>query len=1066
MATAVPAATPMDTSADTLTQQSPNRPYSIRTCSSLRNPTQYQQSRVSARAATAVVPWDQAITQYCQAPFGDQNSPESVEWQSTFAETLFRCLVTQDEFDRGVTATRLKVADDNPLLDVCAAFHAEITTFHDVISDEDGFWREACQHEPFSGPYSGVCLHAIVRSELQWDTYHSDQVGLTAQPGDPSDDTSTTDRLHHSTACNITLRENEGSDARIVDGRGYRVPRFLEPETPLTDHCLYCPKYPTPVQFEPLFVDAVDGVHMWAYAQTYTPYTAIGDRLVRVRGTAGNTASRYCYRDNSPVMSASDLNLRQTYETHMADARATVAAQASTIASLQAQLAAFGVGAAPQPAAPQPAPPQLVPPQQAQPQQALFGNIPPLGHAAQPPLAGISLPAAAPPTQGSKKKQKTAHPRPQVQVPFQLLPAGATHTFEVDGSFHTATVQQHGTLHLPNAEYHGATQDVRDYITSWNRIASTRKQAAQAAATLAQMGPPQQPALAPNAQPPPGNQPGPQPNPGRGRGRGYGVSSYPPVAPDSHDTDAYATPSWPISHADMEAYVAALNTTPFIAQTNAATAACTHDPAHHADGPPPPPILLSAAAHGQDYTQSLTMMLPVHVERGRASRKKRRTQLTALADTGSTHTFISDRYASHVKLNGAQGRVKLADSAGHALCKFGILTIVLDGYVHEHTVGVMDLNPQFDMILGQDWMLTHRAVLSYDPGSTAVDERCIRFKDPATDRQHVAQLSQHHKASMLNSVIYNTIADVRQKVASGENEQDSNPVTHMFMVQVSRVVDDILADNLGYMPAVHAMQHDASMPHTHQNDYESYDQFDEPDAEVQVETASLKDEMQGLVREFKDRFPSDIPTGLPPDRGSMYHCIPLKPGEQPSFKKAYRLTPAEKLEVEAKVRDLLEKGWIEPAHSPYGAPILFVGKKDGGLRMCVDYRAFNDKTIKNKYPLPRIDDLLDELHGAQFFSSLDLQQAYHQLRLKPEDIEKYAFNTHLGQFQYKVLSFGLTNAPATFQSVMNTLLREHLGKYCLVYLDDVLIYSKTAGEHVQHLRAVLQTLREAQFTVS
>lgn len=173
-----------------------------------------------------------------------------------------------------------------------------------------------------------------------------------------------------------------------------------------------------------------------------------------------------------------------------------------------------------------------------------------------------------------------------------------------------------------------------------------------------------------------------------------------------------------------------------------------------------------------------------------------------------------------------------------------------------------------------------------------------------------------------------------------------------------------------------------------------------------------------------------------------------------------RLTPAEKAQVEAKIIDLLEKGWVEPAHSPYGAPILFVGKKDGGLRMCVDYRPLNEQTVKNRYPLPRIDDLLDELHGAKFFTSLDLQQAYHQLRLKAEDVEKTAFNTHMGQFQYKVLSFGLTNAPATFQSVMNHMLRPHLGKYCLVYMDDVLIYSRTPEEHLQHICAVLTTLRE------
>ena len=128
--------------------------------------------------------------------------------------------------------------------------------------------------------------------------------------------------------------------------------------------------------------------------------------------------------------------------------------------------------------------------------------------------------------------------------------------------------------------------------------------------------------------------------------------------------------------------------------------------------------------------------------------------------------------------------------------------------------------------------------------------------------------------------------------------------------------------------------------------------------------------------------------------------------------------------------------------------------------MCVDYRALNKQTVKNRYPLPRIDNLLDYLQGAQVFSALDLQTAYHQVRLKPEDVEKTAFITHRGQFEYRVLPFGLANAPATFQSLMNRVLAPFLGKFCLVYMDDTLIFSKTPAEHLQHLRAVLENFRE------
>jgi hypothetical protein len=154
---------------------------------------------------------------------------------------------------------------------------------------------------------------------------------------------------------------------------------------------------------------------------------------------------------------------------------------------------------------------------------------------------------------------------------------------------------------------------------------------------------------------------------------------------------------------------------------------------------------------------------------------------------------------------------------------------------------------------------------------------------------------------------------------------------------------------------------------------------------------------------------------------------------------------------------------VEPSTSSYGASILFVGKKDGSLRMVQDYRYLNKITIKNRYPLPRIDDLLDSISRMKYFTSLDLTSGYYQIRITEEDVPKTAFRTPFGLYQFKVLTFGLTNAPATFQSVMNDMLRPYVGKFVVVYLDDILIFSKTAEEHLSHLRQVLQTLRENQF---
>ena len=179
----------------------------------------------------------------------------------------------------------------------------------------------------------------------------------------------------------------------------------------------------------------------------------------------------------------------------------------------------------------------------------------------------------------------------------------------------------------------------------------------------------------------------------------------------------------------------------------------------------------------------------------------------------------------------------------------------------------------------------------------------------------------------------------------------------------------------------------------------------------------------------------------------------------------FRLSPKELEEVERQVAELLKLGLIEPSSSPYGAPVLFVGKKDGSLRMCIDYRALNKITVKNKYPLPRIDQLMDSLAGAKVFTSLDLQSGYHQIRISPEDVSKTAFRTPFGHYQFKVLSFGLTNAPATFQAAMNDMLRPLLGKFVVVYIDDILIYSKDAKEHTSHVRQVLELLRANHYHI-
>ncbi|KAL4018234.1 hypothetical protein IC575_021824 [Cucumis melo] len=172
------------------------------------------------------------------------------------------------------------------------------------------------------------------------------------------------------------------------------------------------------------------------------------------------------------------------------------------------------------------------------------------------------------------------------------------------------------------------------------------------------------------------------------------------------------------------------------------------------------------------------------------------------------------------------------------------------------------------------------------------------------------------------------------------------------------------------------------------------------------------------------------------------------------------MAPAELKELKVQLQELLDKGFIRPSVSPWGAPVLFVKKKDGSMRLCIDYRELNKVTVKNRYPLPRIDDLFDQLQGATVFSKIDLRSGYHQLRIKDEDVPKTAFRSRYGHYEFIVMSFGLTNAPAVFMDLMNRVFREFLDTFVIVFIDDILIYSKTEAEHEEHLRMVLQTLRD------
>nr|CAD1831635.1 unnamed protein product [Ananas comosus var. bracteatus] len=220
-------------------------------------------------------------------------------------------------------------------------------------------------------------------------------------------------------------------------------------------------------------------------------------------------------------------------------------------------------------------------------------------------------------------------------------------------------------------------------------------------------------------------------------------------------------------------------------------------------------------------------------------------------------------------------------------------------------------------------------------------------------------------------------------------------------------------------------------------------------------------EMADTFSSFND---DELPRRLP-SRREVDHAIKLEPGVKPPAKAAYRMALPELEELQRQLKDLLDAGFIRPSKAPYGAPVLFQRKSDESLRLCIDYRALNKITVKNKYPVPLVADLFDQLGGAKLFTKLDLRSGYYEVRIAEGDEEKTACVTRYGAYKFLVMPFGLTNAPATFCTLMNKLFYPYLDRFVVVYLDDIVVYSNTLEEHVEHLRTIFQVLWENQLYV-
>ena len=417
-------------------------------------------------------------------------------------------------------------------------------------------------------------------------------------------------------------------------------------------------------------------------------------------------------------------------------------------------------------------------------------------------------------------------------------------------------------------------------------------------------------------------------------------------------------------------------------------------------------------------------------------------KVKVLLDSGAAGNFITRHAARSTPAPIKRLQNRTVHGAGGDVSVLGRCSprLQIQGYRGSPVLYVLDKLPgDFDVVLGNPWLKDEVAVMSYGQHEVVLTK--------SKPHIHLDTLADPDDSDVPLTVNMHLDGDDAEEEDDGQPDfpQGTNRFKAKLLTALtfSRIVRKVVRTFAVMVVPVPPEAKEAAKEDT----------GDKPEAVIPRN-------VQRVIDKYKVVF-KDLPMGLPPDRG-ISHTIPLVQGAIAPHKRMYRLSPLEKKEVETQVKDLLARGWIVPSTSPYGAPVIFAQKKDGTLRMCVDYRALNKLTIKNRYPLPRIDDLLDRLHGATVFSSLDLQAGYHQILITPEDSEKTAFLTHQGLYQYKVLCFGVSNAPSTFQAVMNAALAPVLGKSAMVYMDDILVFSKTQAEHAGHLEEVLKLLKQHQ----
>ncbi len=487
-----------------------------------------------------------------------------------------------------------------------------------------------------------------------------------------------------------------------------------------------------------------------------------------------------------------------------------------------------------------------------------------------------------------------------------------------------------------------------------------------------------------------------------------------------------------------------------------------------------------AASH--DAPSSTTPPRPLHVPLLRLTATVHSQPATLLVDSGATTNFIDAHYVAKYRLPtvtlARPQHVKLGDGTEVSATTI-VPSVPVSVSSHREVLSfvVFPLSG-CDAVLGMPWLSLHNPRIDWSTRSLFINQIDLLSSSPspgpptpvvapATPSACLA-LASNSKCDLTgianaHSTSCNTPTTKRKKkkhsncehriqpLATGPSKAPSSPpVTSAppFPTLMSR-----------HQIAKHAARHCEEIYMAYITDIDDTADATPPQTLTQLDIDDDNSTAEPLLAEYADVFPDELPEGLPPRR-EVDHRIELEPNSTPPSRPTYRLSPSELDELKKQLAQLLKQGFIRPSKSPYGSPVLFVKKKDGDMRMCIDYRALNKLTIKNAYPLPRVEELFDRLQGAKYFSKIDLRSGYHQVRIAEGDEHKTAFRTRYGHYEFTVLAFGLTNAPATFMHLMQTVFSPLLDQCVIVFLDDILIYSKTLEQHKQHVREVLQLLRE------